>query len=150
MTLRDWVQNGWLAEQQTTPDEISNLLRIAQRDLSDSQTPGLSADWRLNIAYNAALQAATAALAAQGYRAGREAHHLRVIHSLEHTIGASGSLITRLDYFRKKRNASGYELSGATSDQEAKEMLALARKLRDEVRTWLIAKHPELCGGDLA
>jgi len=48
---------------------------------------GLTADWRLNIAYNAALQAATAALAASGYRAAREAHHLRVMKSLEFTIG---------------------------------------------------------------
>jgi len=54
--------------------------------LSDSQTRGLSADWKLNIAHNAALQAATAALAAAGYRAGRDAHHYRVIQSLQLTV----------------------------------------------------------------
>jgi hypothetical protein len=50
--------------------------------------PHLSPDWRLNIAYNAALQAATAALAAAGYRASREAHHCRAIQSLAFTIGS--------------------------------------------------------------
>jgi hypothetical protein len=42
----------------------------------------ISEDWKLNIAYNAALQAATAALAAAGYRAAREQHHYRTIQSL--------------------------------------------------------------------
>jgi len=39
----------------------------------------------VNIAYNAALQAAAAALAAAGYRASREQHHYRVIQSLRQT-----------------------------------------------------------------
>lgn len=47
----------------------------------------MSPDWKLNIAYNAALQAATAALAASGYRAAREQHHYRTIQSLAHTLG---------------------------------------------------------------
>jgi len=41
---------------------------VVERDLADSAAEGLSADWRMSIAYNAALQAATAALAAPGYR----------------------------------------------------------------------------------
>jgi len=43
------------------------------------------------------LQAATAALAAAGYRAAREAHHYRVIQSLAHTIQADPGLITSLE-----------------------------------------------------
>ncbi len=42
----------------------------------------------MSIAYNAALQTATAALAAAGYRATRDSHHYRVIQSLAFTIGA--------------------------------------------------------------
>jgi hypothetical protein len=51
----------------------------------------------MNIAYNAALQAATAALAAAGYRASRDAHHYRVIQSLKETIGADASVVTTFD-----------------------------------------------------
>ncbi|HEY3125274.1 MAG TPA: hypothetical protein VGK70_14585 [Thermoanaerobaculia bacterium] len=69
MTLSDWARNGWLLSHRTSPREIGDLLGIVDRDLADSQASGLSADWRLNIAYNAALQAATAALPASGYRA---------------------------------------------------------------------------------
>ena len=63
MSLKDWLKNGWLVEHKTSPQEITDLLGVMDRDLADCETPGLSPDWRLNIAYNAALQAATAALA---------------------------------------------------------------------------------------
>jgi hypothetical protein len=64
MSLRDWLKNGWAIEHETTRQEIADLLSLMDRDLSDCQSPGLSADWQLGIAYNAALQAAVAGLAA--------------------------------------------------------------------------------------
>ena len=64
MSLADWERNGWLTKHQTSPNEIRDLLQVVERDLADSASKELSADWRMNIAYNAALQAATAALAA--------------------------------------------------------------------------------------
>ena len=120
------------------------MLRMADRDLSQCRTPNLSSDWQLNIAYNAALQAAKAALAAAGYRAAREAHHYRVIHSLAHTIKADPVLIAQLDKFRKKRNISDYERAGVVSEQEAEEMFVLAKNLRNEAEVWLRSNHPEL------
>ena len=71
----------------SSKQEIANLLGIVMRDLKDSQAKDVSDDWRFAIAYNAALQAATAALAAAGYRASRDSHHYRVIQSLEVTVG---------------------------------------------------------------
>jgi uncharacterized protein (UPF0332 family) len=128
----------------TSPREIADLLAVAERDLADCQAKGLSADWRLNIAYNSALQSASAALAAAGYRTARESHHHRIIHSLGHTIGAEPSLIRRLDEFRKKRNIAGYERAGTVSEKEAEEMIALAKSLRRDVENWLRAQHPDL------
>lgn len=142
MSLQDWLRNGWLVEHRTSRQEIADLLGLADRDLSDCQSTGLSADWRLNIAYNAALQAATAALAAAGFRASKEAHHYRVIQSLSHTIGAERALITRLDRFRKKRNITGYERAGSVSAPEVQEMTDLARRLRAGVEQWLRTNHP--------
>ncbi len=103
----------------------------------------MSADWRFNIAYNAALQASTAALAAAGYRAAREAHHYRVIHPLQFTLGADATLIRRFDAFRKKRNLTSYEMGGIISDQEAKEMTAFAGQLRRRVERWIRSAHPQ-------
>ena len=67
-TLDVWVSSGSLQRHATGPQEVAELLAIVERDLAESQTAGLSSDWQLTIAYNAALQAAKAALAAAGYR----------------------------------------------------------------------------------
>jgi len=66
MSFEDWAKNGWLDTHQSSREEIGNLLGIVERDLKDSQSKDVSNDWRFAIAYNAALQAATAALDAAG------------------------------------------------------------------------------------
>ena len=146
MSLKNWRDNGWLVEHQTSQQEIAELLKVTDRDLTDCESPGLSPDWQLSIAYNAALQTATAALAACGYRASRDAHHYRIIQSLAHTIEANSNLINQFDKFRKKRNIGGYEAAGRISQQEANEMKSLAKKLQEQVDNWMRYKHPGLIG----
>jgi hypothetical protein len=144
MSLGDWLRNSWLVEHRTSAEEIAGLLAIVERDLANAKVAGLSEDWRFNIAYNAALQAATTALAASGYRAAREQHHYRTVQCLSLTIGWPGVKIDRLDRFRKKRNITGYESAGVISEGEAREMLELATALRDAVLAWLEKHHPKL------
>jgi hypothetical protein len=144
MSLSDWERNGWLTKHQTSSNEIRELLEVVERDLADSAAEGLSADWRMNIAYNAALQAATAALAAAGYRASRDSHHYRVIQSLRETLGTEAAAVATFDAFRKKRNITGYERIGLVSDADADAMRALAIRLRDEVVAWLTKHHGQL------
>ncbi|HTT23394.1 MAG TPA: hypothetical protein VMG82_30990 [Candidatus Sulfotelmatobacter sp.] len=120
------------------------MLAISDRDLAACQVKQLRPDWRCAIADNAALQAATAALAASGYRASRDNHHYRVIQSLEFTTAASRKFIDTLDGFRKKRNVSSYDIAGAVSDKEADEMFKLATSLRADVERWIRETHPEL------
>ena len=93
------------------------------------------------------MQAATAALAAAGYRASRDQHHYRVIQSLRETIGADVALVNLLDAFRKKRNITGYERVGLVSDADAEAMRKLAIGLRDKVVAWLRKHHPQLVKG---
>jgi hypothetical protein len=57
-------------------------------------------------------------------------------------------VINQLDVFRKKRNISDYERAGFISDQEAKEIISLAFKLREELIQWFKRKHPELAPED--
>lgn len=64
MSLQSWLSLGWLTEHETSPQEIRDPFALVDRDLRDCRTSGLSADWCLAIAYNAALQAAKAGLAA--------------------------------------------------------------------------------------
>jgi hypothetical protein len=144
MSLTGWLRNSWLVEHQTSPEEIAGLLAIVERDLANARVAGLSEDWRFNIAYNAALQAATAALAGAGFRAAREQHHYRSIQSLALTIGWPGPKVDQFDRFRKKRNIVGYETAGVVSEREAREMHRLAQTLRDDVLAWLRKQHPKL------
>ncbi|MFZ0360472.1 MAG: hypothetical protein WAL58_08550 [Terriglobales bacterium] len=144
MSLQSWRQNSWLVEHATSPEEITNLLGLSDRDLAACQVKQLSTDWRFAIAYNAGLQAATAALAAAGYRATRDNHHYRVIQSLEFTTAPDRRVIDTFDGFRKKRNISSYDLAGSVSDKEAGEMLKLAISLRGDVERWIRATRPEL------
>src|SRR5947208_1432203 len=120
MSLDDWQKNGWLTQHQSSRREVADLL-AAMGDLKDSAPSSISADWRMNIAYNAALQAATAALAVCGYRAARDQHHYRIIQSLRETIGSASNLVATFDSFRKKRNITGYERAGAVSESDAAE-----------------------------
>jgi len=144
VSLRDWQKNSWLVEHKSNSEEISALLAIVERDLANAKVAGLADDWRFSIGYNAALQAATAALAASGFRAAREQHHFRTIQSLALTIGWPAPKVDRFDRFRKKRNIIGYESAGAVSAREAREMHELATGLREDVLAWLGKQHPRL------
>jgi uncharacterized protein (UPF0332 family) len=140
----NWVSNGWLVAHTSSKQEIANLLGIVARDLKDSSAKDVSDDWRFAIAYNAALQAATAALAAAGYRASRDSHHYRVIQSLELTVGKDAKFIGTFDAFRKKRNVSSYDIGGGISHREVEEMIGIARTLQHDVEQWIRTKHVSL------
>jgi uncharacterized protein (UPF0332 family) len=146
VSLHSWENNKWLVRHKPTADEIAQLFGLADRDLKDSQAKGLTDDWKLNIAYNSALQSATAALLACGYRASREMHHFRVIGSLAYTIGSSADFINKLDRFRKKRNISDYEIAGSITPGEANEILRIAKELKKDVVVWLEKTYPKLSG----
>ncbi len=44
MGLQEWHKFGWLKPHQTSFEELSNLLAIADRDIADSDTTELSND----------------------------------------------------------------------------------------------------------
>lgn len=144
MSLSEWLKNGWLIEHKTSRQEIKHLLRLVDRDLVDCRNSTLSADWRFNIAYNAALQCAKAALAAAGYRAAKDAPHYRVIQSLKFTLRAEDKIVRTLDAFRKKRNVSEYNHVGAVTAVELDEISVLAGNLRKSVEAWIVADFPSL------
>ena len=147
MTLEQWSKNRWLTEHETSPDEITGLMSVIDRDLHDAQVAGLSPDWRLAIAYNAALQCAVAALAAHGYRPGKGgSHHYYAIESLRFTLELDDATIRTLDAFRKKRNISDYERAGLVSDTEVAELIEFAAELRQQLNDWLETNAAHLLG----
>ena len=146
MNLPNWLANRWLVQHEPSRDEVEDLLAVVDRDLGDAAIESLSPDWRLGIAYNAALQLATLALAAEGYRPARDRAHERAILSLRFTIPTDPQVVDTIDAVRRKRNISNYERAGTTSASEAYEMYQIAMELRERVLAWLQERHPELYG----
>jgi len=144
MSLQSYLSNSWIRRHQTSGKEIADLLAIADRDIQQSQVAGLSAEWRFDIAYNAALQCAVAALAASGYRAERQNKHVRTIECLKFTLGLDDKSVAFLDRCRRKRHTAVYEQVGAVSDREAEELIEVAKKLRRDLESWLRRNHPNL------
>jgi hypothetical protein len=144
MTLRQWSESRWVVAHDASAEEIADLLAVVDRELEDASLKGLSDDGRMSHSYNAGLQLATVALAAEGYRPGRERAHERVIESLRFTAVPDRKLIDALDLARRKRNVGNYDRSGGTSKREANDIYKAVTRLRDHVLAWLRKKHPEL------
>jgi uncharacterized protein (UPF0332 family) len=144
MSLGDWLEDKLIVKHRPSAGEIAELLHICDRDLEKVEIIEVGPDWRLSIAHNAAVQAAKAALAAAGYRARKEGQHYLVLQSLAFTIKTDAATIKQLDKFREKRNISDYERAGLVTEQEAEEMIALAKRLRRDIGQWLRAHYPRL------
>ena len=144
MSLKLWLEKGWLKEHKPTSREIAELLAVADRALRDCQIPELSSEGKLNMAHNAALQSSTAALAAAGYKSSREAYHYYVIESLSFTLRMDGSIIRSLHKLRRKRNISDYERPQTITEQEARDMIRLAKLVCQQVEEWIRNNYKEL------
>ena len=145
MSLDVWHKNGWLRPHQASASQTSELLAVADRDLQDCLSEGLSEDWQFGIAYNAALQLARVALHAAGYDTQKgDSHHFRALDSLQFTVRLDSDTIDQLQTFRKKRSAGVYESVGMISQSDAREILKVAHELRERVEQFLAAQHPEL------
>jgi len=144
VSLKQWADNGWLTPYRTSRKEISSLLSIVERDLSDAQRD-ISSDWRFGIVYNAALKLYRILLSAEGYRPSRELQHYRTLAALPEILGeAKKADAEYLDDCRKKRNIVEYDEVGGASESDADELVEFVKDFRDEVITWLKKNHPEL------
>lgn len=145
MSLRQWHKNGWLRPHETNRQQIADLLAIVDRDLQDAQTERLSSDWQFGIAYNAALKLCTVLIYAEGYRPERSLAHYRTLQALPLILGddRKGDA-DYLDSCRAKRNSVEYDAAGRTSSEEARELIAFASELKDDVLEWLRTHHANL------
>ena len=131
MSLKQWLDNGWLRKHETDRQEITNLFQIVDRDLKDAQGKSISPDWRFGIAYNAALKLCTILLTAEGYRPERTLQHYRTIFAMPEILGKNFQDDAQyLDTCRKKRNIAEYDQIGVISETEAEELLKYSTMLR--------------------
>ena len=120
------------------PVSIQRLLEAARRSLADATLPSLSSEGRFDMAYKAIMQAANAALQANGYRTltSKPGHHQTMVQSLPQTIGLEPAVMVLLDSLRKQRNVidySGDQVSGSMADEAVNQ----AERLLQHVEHWL-------------
>lgn len=145
MSLDEWLKNGWLRSHKSSPEEITNLLEIIERDLKDASSKELSDDWKFGIAYNAALKLCTVLLHSSGYRPEKNLAHYRTLQSLPLILGDKyKSEADYLDVCRKKRNETEYDFAGNISEDEVEELLNFCTELKTEVFAWLKKNHKNL------
>lgn len=128
-------------------EEVNRLLAVAERNLADADVVAVSLDARIGFAHAATIAAAAAALAAEGYRAGKERHHERLLDSLRYTIGIDLRLLKQLHGVRRARNAMTYEQIGEATPADVEAIITRARSLREAVLVWLRTRHPEVVAG---
>ena len=145
MTLDNLLRIGKLKAHAADKVEIGRLFESARRALADAAIAGLSPDARLDLAYRAIMQAALAAMLANGYRpaTSEPGHHQLLIQALPKTAGFSAERIGVLDAYRAARNLSDYR-GVPVSDGVARECTAEAASILAEVRAWIAAHRPEL------
>jgi hypothetical protein len=142
MTLENLLRIGKLKAHAAEEGEIARLLESADRGLKDASIAGLSSDSCLDLAYRALMQAALAAVMANGYRpaTSEPGHHQLLIQALPKTIGVAPERIQVLEAYRKARNQMDYR-GVPVSDAVARECAGDARKLLADVRAWIEARR---------
>lgn len=143
MSLENLLARGRLKEHKTSIKEITDLLKVVERDIADASIKELSSDRCFATAYNAVLQLATIALYCKGYRPTGTGHHFTVFQTLKHTLGEEGQDLA--DYFdacRVKRNMTDYDRAGQVPDKEAKELLNEAMIFKRKINDWLLKNYP--------
>jgi hypothetical protein len=91
MSIDNFIKSGILIRQESSKDEIADLLKIVERDLEDSAQTEISDDWQFGIAYNAALKLANILVRASGYRVKGQGHHMNTITMIPLILGANKS-----------------------------------------------------------
>lgn len=93
MTLENLAAIGRLKPHAATRDEIVKLLSAAERNLRDAKRAANSDGTRYICAYTAIVQAAQAALFANGWRpsTNEPGHHMTMVQALVHTASSAAA-----------------------------------------------------------
>ncbi|HEU0013541.1 MAG TPA: hypothetical protein VFQ45_07640 [Longimicrobium sp.] len=99
-------------------DEVAGMWGKAFRSLRSSGLRGLDADAAFTLAYQAALQAATAVVRTAGYRVKGESHHHHTFAALAALdLGAVSEAGRDLNVIRQRRHGAIYDWQATTSER---------------------------------
>jgi hypothetical protein len=144
MTWAKLLANHTVTLLPPTKAELTNLRSIVARSLKDVLAPGLSADARFIMAYDAARTLSLMIVRASGYRPRAVGGHYNTFVALETADPAFAALSAYFDGCRIKRNASEYDFAGGVSDTDADGLLKIVQQFRLDAEAWVKTHHPKL------
>ena len=144
MTWANLLANNTVSALSTTKAELDNLRSIVARSLKDVTAPGLSADARFIMAYDAGRTLALIVVRAAGYRPRTVGGHYNTFVALETADPAFATLSAYFDGCRIKRNASEYDFAGGISETDADGLLTTVRQFAIDAEAWVKAHQPNL------
>lgn len=138
MSIDKFINSGILVRQDSSKNEITDLLKIVERDLEDSAQIEISDDWQFGIAYNAALKLANVLVRASGYRVKGQGHHMNTFAMIPLILGVhKKDDRDYLDACRRKRNIVEYDCVGGATAEDVKELREFVLEFQKEVLAWL-------------
>ena len=144
MTWQELFAANRVEKHKTSRQELDDLRKAVNRNLHDADLPGLSADNKFGLAYEAGLLLAKMAVACAGYRVKGQGAQQATFASLKLAIGDPiVEMASYLDRCRRKRNEISYDTAGLASDTEAEELLAKLKEFRNTIEAWIADNHAE-------
>lgn len=105
--LDNLVKGGLLKREPGDQGEFDGLVASGRKRLADAKKPGLSAESKFDLAYNAAHAFALAAMRWHGYRPANKRYI--VFQALGHTLGINPEIWRILDKCHGRRNLFEYD-----------------------------------------
>ena len=124
--------------------ELDNLRSIVTRSLQDAVAPGLSADARFIMAYDAARTLSLIVVRSEGYRPRSVGGHYNTFLALQEADPTFATQSTYFDGCRMKRNGCEYDFAGGVSDTDADGLLKAVQQFKLDAEAWMKARHPNL------
>jgi hypothetical protein len=140
------LESRMIEEVQADDDEVTGLWRKAIESYGDSEARGISKDGAFKLLYDAGRQAATAFVAAHGYRAkgGLGHHHSVLAAAAALASGSHADLFMQMDLQRGRRHEIEYSAYSEIDAEEIDELRGLVRSLINETAASLREVRPEI------
>lgn len=113
MSWKALLNDNRVSAEPPSKAELESLRSIVARSLKDVKAPGLSADTRFVLAYDAARTLSLIIVRAEGYRPRSVGGHYNTFLALGAADPAFGALSVYFDGCRMKRNDCEYDFAGA-------------------------------------
>lgn len=144
MSWKQLLANRNVTQEPPSKAELDNLRSIVARSLRDVGVPGLSADARFVMAYDAARTLSLMVVRASGYRPRSVGGHYNTFLALESADAKFAKLSAYFDGCRMKRNDCEYDYAGGVTDTDAEGLLKTVEQFALDAEAWISKHHPSL------